>query len=199
MQAFARKKFRNYQQKNLEQAIKNNQSQINKLQTDRMACERAEKELAKQSRNISTMISRTSHGSDIKVSTGFMKPLNSYKITSPYGWRVHPIFKSRTFHSGVDMAAPYGTPIYASNSGKVIYSGWYGGYGKVVIVDHGQINGQNTSTLYAHMSSMAVQVGEYVTKGQKVGNIGSTGYSTGPHLHFEVRRNGQTQNPMNYI
>lgn len=189
----------NYQQKALEKAIKKNESQINKLQTDRRAYERAEKELAKQSRNLSTMISRTSTDSTIKVVTGFMRPLTSYRITSSYGWRVHPIFKSRTFHSGVDMAAPYGTAIYASNSGKVIYSGWYGGYGKVVIIDHGKINNQNTSTLYAHMSASNVNVGEYVTKGQKVGNVGTTGYSTGPHLHFEVRKNGQTQNPLNYI
>lgn len=190
----------NYQQKALEKAIKKNESQISKLQTDRKAYEKAEKELAKQSRNLSTMISRTSSNDNtIKVVTGFMKPLTSYRITSPYGWRVHPIFKSRTFHSGIDMGAPYGTPIYASNSGKVIYSGWYGGYGKVVIIDHGKINNQNTSTLYAHMSASSVNVGDFITKGQKVGNIGSTGYSTGPHLHFEVRKNGQTQNPLNYI
>lgn len=189
----------NQQQRNLELAIKKNESQINKLQTDRKAYERAEKELAIQSKNISTMISRNTKNSSVSISSGFMRPLTTFRVTSNYGYRIHPIFKSRTFHSGIDLGAAAGTPIYAANSGKVIYSGWYGGYGKVVIIDHGKINNQSTSTLYAHMSSIGTSLGEYVVKGQKIGNVGSTGYSTGPHLHFEVRKNGQTQNPLNYI
>lgn len=189
----------NYQQKALARAIEKNEKQISKLQTDRRAYERAEKELAVQSKNLSTMISRTSTDTAVKITSAFMRPVSPFRITSNYGWRIHPIFKSRTFHSGIDIGVPMGTPIYAANSGKVIYSGWYGGYGKVVIIDHGKINNQSTSTLYAHMSSINANLGEYVTKGKKIGNVGTTGYSTGPHLHFEVRRNGQTQNPLNYI
>ena len=97
------------------------------------------------------------------------------------------------------MAAPNLTPIKASNSGKVIYSGWYGGYGKVVILDHGVVNGKPITTLYAHMNTIKVSNGQYVTKGQVLGLEGTTGYSTGPHCHYEVRVNGQPNNPVSYI
>ena len=133
------------------------------------------------------------------VTAGFMRPVNYKYLSSPYGWRVHPIFKKKKFHSGVDLACAMGTPIKAANNGKVIYAGWYGGYGKVVIIDHGKINGRQISTLYAHMSSIKAAVGQNVARGQVIGNVGSTGYSTGPHLHFEVRVNGKTDNPFNYI
>ena len=127
-----------------------------------------------------------------------MKPIGG-SITSPFGWRTHPIFKSRSFHSGVDIAGPNYGSIKASNSGKVIYTGWYGGYGKVVIIDHGVISGNPTTTLYAHMSAIKVSNGQNVAKGQVIGLEGTTGYSTGPHCHFEVRINGRPNNPMNYI
>ena len=102
-------------------------------------------------------------------------------------------------HSGIDIGGPNLGDIKASNSGKVIYSGWYGGYGKVVIIEHGIINGKPVTTLYAHMSSIAVSNGTKVSKGQVIGYEGTTGYSTGPHCHFEVRVNGQPNNPLNYI
>ena len=127
-----------------------------------------------------------------------MLPVSGARISSPFGYRIHPIFKSRIYHTGIDYAIAYGTPIRASNSGKVIYSGWYGGYGKVVIVDHGVINGKPTTTLYAHMSSIKVGNGQLVNKGDVLGYEGTTGYSTGPHVHFEVRINGKPNNPMNY-
>lgn len=188
----------NYQQQSIQQAITRNENMIHKLRTDRVSYERAERELAKQSASIQTMISRSSHGTDIKVVSGFIKPIGG-RITSPFGWRTHPIFNSRTFHSGVDIGGPFRGSIRASNSGKVIYSGWYGGYGKVVIVDHGNVNGRPITTLYAHMDSTGVSVGEYVSKGQTIGYEGTTGYSTGPHVHFEVRVNGKPNNPLNYI
>lgn len=188
----------NSQQETIQKAIGKNENYIQKLRTDRMAYERAEKELARQSANIQNMISRSSGGADIKIASNFMKPIAG-SITSPFGWRIHPIFKSRTFHSGVDIGGVYLSPIKASNSGKVIYSGWYGGYGKVVIVDHGHFNSRPTTTLYAHMDRCHVEVGDYVVKGQSLGAEGTTGYSTGPHLHFEVRTDGQPQNPLNYI
>lgn len=179
-----------------------NKNMIERLQKDKNFYERSERELARQSASLQSMIASMTGGqssSQIKVSsTGFIKPISG-PITSPYGWRTHPIFKSRIFHSGIDIGGPNGGAIKASNDGKVIYTGWYGGYGKVVILDHGIVNGQPITTLYAHMSSISVSNGQMVTKGQTVGREGSTGYSTGPHCHFEVRVNGKPANPMNYI
>lgn len=189
----------NSQQRNIKSAIAMNQSMISKYKTDRKTYERAERELARQSASIQSMIARNKGGSTVRItSTGFMKPIGG-RITSPFGWRTHPIFNSRTFHSGVDIAGPNHGSIRASNSGKVIYSGWYGGYGKVVILDHGVVNGKPTTTLYAHMSSIKVGQGQFVNKGDVVGYEGTTGYSTGPHVHFEVRINGKPNNPLNYI
>ncbi len=189
----------NSQQRNIKSAIAMNQSMISKYKTDRKTYERAERELARQSASIQSMIARNRGSSTVKItSTGFMRPIGG-RITSPFGWRTHPIFNSRTFHSGVDIAGPNHGSIHASNSGKVIYSGWYGGYGKVVILDHGVVNGKPTTTLYAHMSSIKVGQGQFVHKGDVVGYEGTTGYSTGPHVHFEVRINGKPNNPLNYI
>ena len=189
----------NHQQRSIKQAIAQNQSMINKLKTDKAYYQRAERELERQSESLQKMISKGYKNSTVKVSSsGFIKPIAG-RITSPFGWRTHPIFNSRTFHSGVDIAGPNRGSIIASNSGKVIYSGWYGGYGKVVILDHGIVNGKPTSTLYAHMSSIRVGQGQFVNKGEVVGYEGTTGYSTGPHVHFEVRINGKPNNPLNYI
>ena len=189
----------NSQQKTIKSAIAQNQNMIYKLKTDRAAYERSERELARQSASLETMISRNTHSGTVTVSSaGFLKPIAG-RITSPFGWRTHPIFNSRTFHSGVDIGGPNYGNIVASNSGKVIYSGWYGGYGKVVILDHGTVNGKPTTTLYAHMSSILVSNGQKVNKGQVIGKEGTTGYSTGPHCHFEVRINGKPNNPLNYI
>mgnify|MGYP002761982711 FL=1 len=189
----------NSQQRDIKSAIAVNQSMISKYKTDRRTYERAERELARQSASIQSMIARNRGSSTVKItSTGFMRPIGG-RITSPFGWRTHPIFNSRTFHSGVDIAGPNHGSIHASNSGKVIYSGWYGGYGKVVILDHGVVNGKPTTTLYAHMSSIKVGQGQFVHKGDVVGYEGTTGYSTGPHVHFEVRINGKPNNPLNYI
>lgn len=189
----------------IQSSINANKSMIERLQKDKNYYERSERELAKQSANIQSMIAGMTKGGGktpsqqvIVSSTGFIKPING-PITSPFGWRVHPIFKSRIFHSGIDIGGPNGGAIKASNDGKVIFSGWYGGYGKVVILDHGVINGQPITTLYAHMSAITVNNGQIVKKGQTVGREGSTGYSTGPHCHFEVRVNGKPANPMNYI
>lgn len=188
----------NAQQQYIQGAISKNESSIQKYRTNRAYYEKAERELAKQSEALGLMINKNTQSSDVKVVSGFMKPIAG-PITSPFGYRTHPIFKKTVFHSGIDIGGINGGKIRASNSGKVIYSGWYGGYGKVVIIDHGQINGQHITTLYAHMSSYIVNVGQNVIKGQVVGYEGSTGYSTGPHCHFEVRVNGTPKNPLNYI
>ncbi len=123
-----------------------------------------------------------------------LKPVNG-RLTSPYGYRIHPILKKKKFHSGIDLAASSGTPIKAANDGVVIKSGWSSGYGNTVIIDHGG----GITTLYAHASKLLCKVGDRVTRGQTVAKVGSTGMSTGPHLHFEVRVNGNTKNPQDYI
>jgi murein DD-endopeptidase MepM/ murein hydrolase activator NlpD len=188
----------NSEQQSIQDAISKNESSIQQYRTNRVYYERAEKELARQSEALGKMINRNTQGSTVKITSGFMKPIAG-PITSPFGYRVHPIFKTTKFHTGVDIGGPNGGAIRASNSGKVIYSGWYGGYGKVVIIDHGLYNGKATTTLYAHMSNYIVSAGDIIKKGQTVGYEGSTGYSTGPHCHFEVRIDGKPQNPLNYI
>lgn len=119
----------------------------------------------------------------------------SYNITSPYGYRIHPVYKTKKFHSGIDIGAGYGTACIAANGGTVTMAGWNGGYGNCIVVDHGG----GLATLYAHLSSISVSRGASVSKGQQIGKIGSTGVSTGPHLHFEVLKNGATTNPMAYF
>lgn len=167
---------------------------VNKLNTDINAYERAENQYAREAAYLSSIINQ-SETSETKLAEGnYIRPVAG-RISSPYGYRTHPIFRRKKFHTGVDIAGRNKSPIRASNSGKVIYSGWYGGYGRVVIIDHGK----SISTLYAHMSSISVSKGQKITKGQTVGYEGSTGYSTGPHLHFEVREGGKHTNPMKYI
>ncbi|MBV9149838.1 MAG: M23 family metallopeptidase, partial [Candidatus Eremiobacteraeota bacterium] len=113
-------------------------------------------------------------------------------ITSPFGWRIHPISGVRSFHEGLDIGVASGTPIGAAEAGRVIYAGWYGGYGNYISIDHGG----GVSTGYAHCSAIYVSVGQDVRQGQTIGAVGSTGYSTGPHLHFEVRINGKPVDPL---
>lgn len=114
-------------------------------------------------------------------------------ITSPYGYRTHPIYGTRRLHTGVDIGAGYGTPIVAANTGLVLAAYCSaGGYGCRIVIDHGG----GKASLYAHQSSFAVAEGTVVTAGQTIGYVGSTGASTGPHLHFEIRRNGVPEDPM---
>jgi murein DD-endopeptidase MepM/ murein hydrolase activator NlpD len=116
-------------------------------------------------------------------------------ITSGFGWRMHPIFGYRRFHAGVDIDAPCGAPIWAAESGRVISAGWMGGYGMTTVIDHG--NG--LATLYAHQSSIGVSSGSSVRRARQIGNVGTTGWSTGCHLHFEVRINGEPVDPVPYL
>jgi murein DD-endopeptidase MepM/ murein hydrolase activator NlpD len=113
-------------------------------------------------------------------------------MSSGYGMRFHPISGKRKAHLGVDYAAPTGTPVRTVGDGRVRFAGWQGGYGKVVFVEHS--NGQ--STVYAHLSRIDVRVGQSLDKGDRIGAVGSTGASTGPHLHFEFRVNGRHQDPL---
>lgn len=129
-------------------------------------------------------------GNVINIGISLIRPTTGI-LTSRFGWR------SRDNHKGIDIAAPYGTPIYAAASGTVTFSeyGYGGGYGNHVVVSHG--NG--VQTLYGHCSSLAVSTGEYVSQGQLIAYVGSTGISTGNHLHLEVRVNGVAQDPQNYV
>jgi murein DD-endopeptidase MepM/ murein hydrolase activator NlpD len=111
------------------------------------------------------------------------------KITSPFGRR------GREFHTGIDVAADRGTPIRASNSGTVTFAGSRGNYGNLVIINHGG----GFETYYAHADSILVSVGDKVEKGQQIATVGTTGRTTGPHVHFEVRLNGNPQNPLSYL
>lgn len=117
------------------------------------------------------------------------------RISSLYGYRIHPITGKRRFHEGLDIAANYGNGVYAYTDGKVVQAGWNGGYGNCILIDHG--NGLKTR--YGHLSKFLVRVGQRVKTGERIGAVGSTGNSTGPHLHFEVIKWGRTQNPLNYL
>ena len=189
----------NRENKNIKVTINQNKAIIDKIQKDKKAYEKSERELKRQSDHLASLIYKNTKYSNVSTSGAFRLPVSGARVSSHFGWRVHPIFKSKIFHTGIDYAISSGTPIKASNSGKVIFSGWYGGYGKVVIIDHGIYKGAPTSTLYAHMSKQAVSVGQTVSQGQIIGYVGSTGYSTGPHCHFEVRVNGKPQNPNNFL
>jgi murein DD-endopeptidase MepM/ murein hydrolase activator NlpD len=124
----------------------------------------------------------------------FMWPVAG-SLRSGFGWRIHPIFGVRRFHSGIDLAAPYGTLVKAGDGGQVVQAGYFGGYGYSVMLYHGG----GFATWYAHLSSIRCAVGQFVERGQVIGLVGSTGWSTGPHLHFEVRINGSAQNPLQYL
>jgi len=108
---------------------------------------------------------------------------------------VHPVLRARRFHQGIDIAAPTGTRVVAAEAGQVILADWFGAYGKAVVIDHGG----GVTTTYAHLSVIGVDDGQKVTRGQAIGRVGSTGVSTGPHLHFEVRERGEHVNPWKYL
>ena len=132
--------------------------------------------------------------------TGFICPLKSYtRISSEYGWRKNPVTGVNKLHAGIDFAAPAGTPIYAAASGYVQVAGWSsGGYGNYVIIYHGKMSdGNQYSTLYGHMRSVATSAGKYVKQGEIIGYVGSTGNSTGNHLHLEVWKGGSKANAVN--
>ena len=151
------------------------------------------------SENITAMLRNMEGGGGGASSGGggtgrFMWPCRG-PITSYFGWRTHPVFGTTKYHSGMDIGVDYGTPIYAADSGTVIYSGWLGGYGYAVMIDHGS----GLVTLYGHNQALNVYEGQYVTKGTCIAYAGSTGYSTGPHCHFEVRLHGEVTEPLDYL
>jgi murein DD-endopeptidase MepM/ murein hydrolase activator NlpD len=128
-------------------------------------------------------------------STVPLQPLSVGEVSSPFGWRKDPISGEEQFHQGVDLAAPAGTPVRAPEEGKVIMSDYQEGYGNFVLLDHGA----GLTTLYAHNRENKVKEGDWVRKGGILATVGSTGRSTGPHLHFEVRRKGIRQDPRTFV
>lgn len=194
---------------------------LQRAMNDKAAAEEAYAELAAASANIKAMLQQreaerraaaaaaaaaaaqqqSSGGSSGGGGGGYVQgtgqlswPVNGV-ITSPFGWRTHPIWGTSILHSGIDIGVDEGTPVHAADGGVVVLSGWISGYGYAVIIDHG--NG--ISTLYGHNSELAVSEGQTVSKGSVIAYAGSTGNSTGPHVHFEVRQNGEPVDPMGYL
>jgi murein DD-endopeptidase MepM/ murein hydrolase activator NlpD len=123
------------------------------------------------------------------------KPLNYRRIASPFGYRIHPVTHKNTFHAGLDLPAKHGTPVYAPASGVVVYAAKKGAYGNFMLIAHSY----GFKTAYGHLSKFAVKSGDYVTKGQKIAYVGSTGRSTGPHLHYEIRFISRALNPIYFV
>ncbi len=187
------------------------QAVLERAMNDRDTAERAYNELMASSASITAMLQQraaeraaaaaaASQGGGGGATTWVQgtgqlaAPVNA-PITSEFGWRIHPIYGTRRLHAGTDFGVDEGTPVHAADGGVVVEAGWISGYGYTVIIDHG--NGM--STLYAHNSDVAVSPGQTVSKGQVVSYSGNTGGSTGPHLHFEVRINGEPTDPMGYL
>lgn len=185
------------QQNDLAEQKKNKKVLLSSVDQEKEKLQAALDELEQSSRNLEAYIRSRRGGGGSAVGTGSLTwPCPGYtKVTSPYGMRYHPILKVRKLHTGVDLNAPGGAKIVASDSGTVICASWQTGYGKTIIIDHG--NGK--STLYGHLDDYAVSDGETVKKGQTIGYADSTGWSTGNHLHFEVRINGTPANPISYL
>ena len=159
-----------------------------------MALEKQEDSLIADSNAIEKQIvSLQSNGKYTGGSMGW--PVPGYTKFSKYGMRMHPILKKKKLHTGIDIGCKTGDKIVASNDGTVIFSGVKGGYGNAVIIDHGG----KISTLYGHNSKLLVKVGDKVKKGEQIAKAGSTGLSTGPHCHFEVRVNGKPVDPAPYL
>jgi murein DD-endopeptidase MepM/ murein hydrolase activator NlpD len=152
------------------------------------------KDLQNQSNAIAAFLKGHTGGKSTVSAGGMIWPVQG-PITSPFGWRISPIYGTKEFHTGIDIAANSGTPIVAAAAGTVIFVGPKGGYGNVVIVDHGG----GIATLYAHQSRIATGNGAKLARGQTLGYVGCTGMCTGPHLHFEVRVDGTPQDPMRWL
>ncbi len=158
------------------------------------------RQLAIQSKSLDTIQNLVNNQQDMLASIPCIKPVRADKMqksmdmVSGFGYRIHPVYKFKKFHAGMDFPARVGTPIQAPGDGTVIETGWHQGYGNCVKISHGF----GYTTLYGHMSKITVRQGEKIKKGQKVGEVGDTGLSTAPHLHYEVHFKGNPINPINF-
>lgn len=191
------KRSRQRQQTNLEIAKENREEKLGEIKSRQKALEAALNELEQESKALEQLIKKKTRSKTPAKGTGHLTwPVPGYtSVSSPFGWRIHPILKERRFHDGTDFPAPQGTRVVAADTGTIIYVGWLNGYGKVVIIDHGA----GLTTTYAHLSSQSVSEGDEVKRGDSIGKVGSTGWSTGPHLHFTVRKDGDAVEPMRYL
>jgi murein DD-endopeptidase MepM/ murein hydrolase activator NlpD len=183
------------EQRKMSKKVGRTKEELTKIQQDRASLEKALDEYEKTSREIEASIRKDEQKGTGELGTGHMIWPVRGRLSSSFGWRYHPVLRKKKLHNGQDIAVPSGTPVLAADSGVVLVSGWQGGYGNFVAIDHG--NG--ISTCYGHNSRLLVQVGDKVQKGQTIALSGSTGLSTGPHVHFEVRRNGTPINPLPYL
>ncbi|MDD4320427.1 MAG: M23 family metallopeptidase [Acidaminococcaceae bacterium] len=168
------------------------ESAVDKLDILAVQNEMMDKRIAYKRENLSNMLNQLSNN-DVGA---FKWPTEGGEISSFYGYRVDPFGgKSGDFHPGIDIAAAYGTPIVAASAGKVEMAQWNGGYGRYVKLD----NGNGYETAYGHMSAIAVSVGQEVRRGEVIGFVGSSGVSTGPHVHFEILEDGKTVNPLQFL
>jgi murein DD-endopeptidase MepM/ murein hydrolase activator NlpD len=160
--------------------------------------EKLDSQLKQDSQDIQALLSRSSGGggggSPTYTGGQFVWPANG-PMTSPYGYRTHPIFGDARLHTGIDIGAPYGSSVFAASGGRVVFAGSMSGYGNAIVVDHGG----GVGTTYNHLSGFSVGQGSSVSRGQTIGSVGCTGYCTGPHLHFEVRIGGSPVDPMPYL
>jgi murein DD-endopeptidase MepM/ murein hydrolase activator NlpD len=183
------------QQDQLEQKRGDKKLDLEAIRTDKLLAQRQISELEQENKRIAAFfrtLGRGGGGYQGKAWSGSFKKPCGGTITSGFGMRFHPILHVMKMHTGVDISCASGTTITAAGDGKVVFADWRGGYGKCVMIDHGG----GRSTLYGHMSRICCSVGDIVSSKTKIGEVGSTGFSTGPHCHFEVRINGDPVNPL---
>ncbi|MHB8842558.1 MAG: M23 family metallopeptidase, partial [Candidatus Aquicultor sp.] len=174
-----------------------------RVQRDKSGLESQEDALLSTSQVVADQIRTLQRGGRITTSRGYSRASSgggyvwpvSARITSPFGWRFHPVLGYSRMHTGIDLGCGSGTSVHATKGGTVIMAGWMGGYGNAVVIDHGE----GISSLYGHNKSLTVSAGQHVVQGQVIAHSGSTGMSTGPHLHFEIRVNGNPQNPLSFL
>ncbi|ACK42380.1 MULTISPECIES: murein hydrolase activator EnvC family protein [Dictyoglomus] len=180
----------------IEKKKKEKLAYLEKVRTQKRYQQQVVATLERESKEIEQMIRRLASSNIQKAQKGKLSWPVIGGITSGFGMRRHPLLGGAPlFHTGIDISASYGTPIRAAASGRVIFAGWYGGYGNMIIIDHGG----KISTVYGHLSKIVVKVGEEIAEGDVIGYVGSTGLSTGPHLHFEVRINGDPVDPLTWL
>lgn len=134
----------------------------------------------------------TAYREDISFESIIKKPVAGGRISSHYGWRIHPVVQTPRMHTGIDYAVPTGTEVKAAEHGKVVFAGYQGGYGNLLVIKHNS----TYRTVYAHLDRFKAKIGDWVNQGDVVAYTGNTGLSTGPHLHFEIRKNGLSLNPL---